>query len=51
MENGITRYLIFKLMLHKILPVFFLPLGLEIVVVIVGAMLRKWIVVWAGAVL
>lgn len=39
------------LILHKILPVFFLPLGLGIVVVMVGAMLRKWIVVWAGVVL
>ena len=51
MENSTTHYLTFMFTLHKILSVFFLPLGLGIVVVIAGAMLRKWIVVWAGVVL
>lgn len=51
MENGATHYLIFMLILHKILPAFFLPIGLGVFVVIVGALLRKWIVVWAGVVL
>jgi uncharacterized SAM-binding protein YcdF (DUF218 family) len=39
------------LILHKILPVFFLPLGLSIVIVIIGALLRKWAMVLAGVVL
>ena len=51
MENGTTHYLIFMLILHKILPVFFLPIGLGIFVILVGALFRKWIVVWFGVVL
>lgn len=39
------------LILHKILPVFFLPLGLVIVIIGIGALLRKWVVVWIGVAL
>ena len=39
------------LILHKILPVFFLPIGLGIFVILVGALFRKWIVIWFGVVL
>lgn len=39
------------LIFHKILPVFFLPIGLGILVLLIGALFRKWIVVWLGIVL
>ncbi len=39
------------LIFHKILPVFFLPIGLGILVLVIGALFRKWIVVWLGVVL
>lgn len=47
MEHSLFSMLI----LHKILPVFFLPLGLGIVVVVIGALFRKWVVVWIGVAL
>ncbi len=39
------------LILHKVLPVFFFPVGLGILMLFIGAVLRKWIVVWAGILL
>jgi len=39
------------LIFHKILPVFFLPIGLGILVLVIGALFRKWVVVWFGIVL
>ena len=39
------------LVFHKILPAFFLPIGLGIVVLLIGALFRKWVVVWLGVVL
>lgn len=39
------------LIFHKIFPVFFLPIGLGILVVVIGALFRKWVVVWFGVVL
>ncbi len=39
------------LILHKILPAFFLPIGLGIVVLLIGALFRKWIMVWFGVLL
>ncbi len=39
------------LILHKILPAFFLPIGLGIVVLLIGALFRRWIVVWFGVLL
>ena len=39
------------LIFHKILPIFFLPIGLGILVLFVGALFRKWVFVWLGIVL
>ncbi|ACF46750.1 protein of unknown function DUF218 [Prosthecochloris aestuarii DSM 271] len=36
------------LIFHKVLPVFVLPLGLGIVVVVLGALFRRWWLVWSG---
>ncbi len=33
---------------HKVLPVFLLPLGLGFLIVFLGAVFRKWVVVWLG---
>ncbi|ARM30477.1 YdcF family protein [Prosthecochloris sp. HL-130-GSB] len=35
---------------HKVLPLFFLPLGFGIVLLFLGAVLRRWVLVWLGIV-
>lgn len=36
------------LLFHKILPVFLLPLGLGLVILFFGVLLRRWLLVWLG---
>jgi len=37
-----------QIYLHKILPVFLLPLGISLLLVLAGLLLRRWVIIWIG---
>ncbi|ANT64445.1 YdcF family protein [Prosthecochloris sp. CIB 2401] len=39
------------LIFHKVLPVFFLPLGFGLLVIVAGALFKRWFAVWVGVTL